>query len=328
MPDGVFLASGGSLPEILDHAELAEELGYDSVWVTRTNAYEPLLLLGAVAARTRRVRLGTGINPIYTGTPAHMAQSAATLDQISGGRHVLGLGVSHRPLVEAWHGHTIDRPGTEQREYVQIVRAILRGEAPPSDTYKFRSQFALDRALVRPDLPIYISALSPRMLEIAGEVADGVVLWLCNPAYVRDVVVPHVAAGRARAGRTMEGFEVVAAVPAGLVDDVERARASMRRQLLPYFGLPFYRAMIERSGFADEVARFDVAAASADVTGMQAAVSDRFLDAQSAVGDAVSIRSGLGRFRAAGVTSPCIGPVATADVRATLSAAAPAAQPS
>src|ERR1700744_1991494 len=146
---------------------------------------------------TERVRLGTGVVPIYTRTPATMAQTAATIDVLSGGRFTLGLGVSHRPVVEGWHGQTIDRPTAEMREYVEIVRAILRGEPPPWGE-KWQTGFALSGLGPRPGLPIFIAALSPRMLRLAGEIADGVILWLCNPNYIRDVVVPEVSAGRER----------------------------------------------------------------------------------------------------------------------------------
>ena len=192
---------------------------------------------------------------------------------------------SHRPLVEAWHGQTIEKPSSEQREYLQIVRAILRGEQPPQDTVKFRSQFALIPGLVQPELPIYISALSPRMLEIAGEIADGVILWLCNPRYISEVVLPSLAIGRERAGLTLEGFDIVAAVPSALIGDDAGARTQMRSELILYLSLPFYRAMLERSGFDEMLAEYDDAAASGDSDGMMAAITDEFLDAQWAVGD-------------------------------------------
>jgi alkanesulfonate monooxygenase SsuD/methylene tetrahydromethanopterin reductase-like flavin-dependent oxidoreductase (luciferase family) len=150
--------------------------------------------------------------PIYTRTPATMAQTAATIDEISGGRLNLGLGVSHRPVVEGWHGQTIDKPVSEMREYAGIVRAIVRGEDPPAGE-KWQTGFRLAGIPECPDLPIYIAALSPKMLRLAGEIADGVILWLCNPNYIRDVVVPEVTAGREKAGKGIEGFDIVAAVP-------------------------------------------------------------------------------------------------------------------
>jgi alkanesulfonate monooxygenase SsuD/methylene tetrahydromethanopterin reductase-like flavin-dependent oxidoreductase (luciferase family) len=221
------------------------------------------------------VKVGTGVVPIYTRTPATMAQTAATIDELSGGRLVLGLGVSHRPVVEGWHGQTIDKPVSEMREYVAILRAILAGEEPPAGA-KWQTGFQLGMP-VRADLPIYVAALSPKMLETAGEIADGVILWLCNPQYIRDVVVPQVTKGREHAGKTLEGFDIVAAVPSALTDDEAGAYATMRKDLLPYFGLPFYRAMLERSGFEADIAALRRGRRRGDGDAMQRAISEDFL---------------------------------------------------
>ena len=112
---------------------------------------------------------------------------------------VLGIGVSHRATVEPWYGQTIDRPVREMREYASAVRAILRGEEPPPDNEKFRTSFRFMGYDVRAELPLYIAALSPAMLRLAGEIGDGVMLWLCNPEYIREVVIPEVRTGRERA---------------------------------------------------------------------------------------------------------------------------------
>ena len=143
-------------------------------------------------------------------------------------------------------------------------------------------------------------------------------LWLCNPAYIRDVVVPEVRAGRERAGLTLEGFDIVPAVPAAVTDDRQAAYHTMRKDLIPYFGLPFYRAMIDRTGFGADIAAYD--AAAGDLEGMQSAISEDFLDELTAVGDADQVRAGLGRYRSAGASSPCVGPIARTDFPATLRA--------
>jgi alkanesulfonate monooxygenase SsuD/methylene tetrahydromethanopterin reductase-like flavin-dependent oxidoreductase (luciferase family) len=230
--------------------------------------------------------------------------------------------VSHRPVVEGWHGQTIDKPVAEMREYVAIVRAILLGEDPPAGE-KWSTAFRLAGLGPHPDVRIYVAGLSPGMLRLAGEIADGVILWLCNPNYIRDVVVPEVTTGRQRAGKGLEGFDIVPAVPAAVTDDPQAAWNTMRRDLLPYFGLPFYRAMLERSGFGDELVIFDDAAASGDTDAMQAAVSEHFLEVLTAVGDEAAVQAGLRRYSGAGATSPCVGPIAGTDFEATLRAAAP-----
>jgi F420-dependent oxidoreductase-like protein len=314
---GCFISTGRSLQEALARVRLAESLGYEAVYVTHVAGRDSLTVVTAYALATERIRVGTGVVPIYTRTPATMAQTAATIDELSGGRMTLGLGVSHRPVVEGWHGQRIDRPVAEMREYVTIVRAILRGEDPPAGE-KWSTSFHLAGLDPRPGLPVYIAALSPAMLRLAGEIADGAILWLCNPGYIRDVVVPEVAAGRRRAGRAPEGFDIVAAVPAALTEDPGAARSAMRRELIPYFGLPFYRAMIERTGFGEDIARYD--AAANDLEAMQAAISDAFIDELTAIGDEAAVRAGVQRYRDAGASSPCLGPIARTDFEGTLRA--------
>ena len=322
MPTGCFISTGRSFEQAVERVKLAESLGYHSAFVTHIAGRESLTVVTAYALATERIRVGTGVVPIYTRTPATMAQTAATIDELSNGRLTLGLGVSHRAVVEGWHGQAIDHPVSEMREYVSIVRAILRGDQPPAGE-KWQTGFRLAGIEHRPSLPIFIAALSPAMLRLAGEIGDGVMLWLCNPSYIRDVVVPAVREGRERAGRTLEGFEIVAAVPGALTDDVAGAYGSIRGELLTYFSLPFYRTMLERSGYGEDIAAYDAAHGNADA--MRAAISDGFLNALTAVGDEPAVRAGFERYRDAGVTLPCLGPISRTDFAATLRAGAPRA---
>ncbi len=320
MSTGCFISSGRSLPDAIERVRLAESLGYESAYCTHLAGRDSLQVCAIYASATERIRLGTGVVPIYSRTPATMAQESATIADFSGGRFNLGLGVSHKPVVEFWHGQKIGKPVTEMREYVSIVRAILRGESPPAGE-KWQSQFMLSGLGPFPDLPVLIAALSPNMLRLAGEIADGVVLWLCNPNYIRDVVVPCVREGREKAGKSLDGFDIVPAIPAACTDDVGSAFDAMRRDLLPYFGLPFYRAMLERSGFEADIARYD--AAAGDGAAMGAAISDDFLSVLTAAGDETAVRGGVQRYVDAGATSPCVGPIPKTDFEAALRAAAP-----
>jgi alkanesulfonate monooxygenase SsuD/methylene tetrahydromethanopterin reductase-like flavin-dependent oxidoreductase (luciferase family) len=301
---GAFIGVGKSLETALQRVELVERLGYESAYVTHIAGRDSVTLVMAYAARSERLLLGTGVTPIYSRTPVATAQSFATLDEFSGGRAIVGLGVSHRPVVEHWYGQSIDKPLREMREYVGVVRAILRGEDPPQGE-KFRTAFRLSGWEPRADMPIYLAGLSPGMLRLSGEIADGVVLWLCNPNYIRDVVVPTVAEGRAKAGRDPDGFDIVAAVPSAVTDDPEAARERLRGELVPYFGLPYYRAMLERSGLDPD-----------------AGPTDEFLNLLGAIGSAGEARESVRRYAESGTSSPCVGGIAGTDFDATLDALA------
>jgi probable F420-dependent oxidoreductase len=318
---GAFISAGRSLDRALERVRRADALGFDSVYTTQIAGRDALILLTAYAAATERLRLGTGVVPIFARTPVAMAQAAATIDEISGGRMVLGLGVSHQVTVENWFGSTIEKPVTQMREYASIVRAILRAETPPECTF-FNTRFQFMGYEPRDDLPIYIAGLSPNMLRLAGEIGDGVMLWLCNPDYIRDVVIPSVAEGRERAGKDMDGFDVVAAVPVGLTEDPADARAMQRSELVPYASLPFYRTMLRRSGFGDELAAFDEGLAAGDVDRAKAGLSDRMLHALAGIGSADEVRAAVERYRAAGTTSPCIGAIPGTDFDGALDAVA------
>ena len=166
----------------------------------------------------------------------------------------------------------------------------------------------------RPDIPIYLAGLAPGMLRLAGEIADGVVLWLCNPEYIRSTVVPSIAEGRAKAGKSPEGFDIVAAVPAAVTSEPEQAKAQLRSELIPYFSLPFYRKMIELSGFGDDLAGFDSDGVDA--------ISDEFLARLAAIGTAEEAEAVVRSYADSGATSPCIGGISKTDFDTTLEALA------
>ena len=196
-----------------------------------------------------------------------------------------------------------------------------RGEPPPAGE-KWQTSFALSGIGPYPDLPIYVAALSPAMLRLAGEVADGV-----DAVAVQPRVHPrrrHARGDRPGASAPARRSRASTSWPPSrrpIVDDPGAALAAMRRDLLTYFGLPFYRAMLERSGFGEDIAAYDEAAARGDGEAMQAAISERFLHALCAIGSPEDVRAGVARYPDAGATSPCVGPIARTDFEATLRAA-------
>jgi alkanesulfonate monooxygenase SsuD/methylene tetrahydromethanopterin reductase-like flavin-dependent oxidoreductase (luciferase family) len=302
------------------HARLADELGYDSINFSHIAARDSFTMAAALAVVTERVALGTSVAPIYHRSPASMAQTAATVDDMSGGRFRLGLGVGHRVTMGGWHGQEIGKPTVEMREYLGIVRAILAGEPPPSGQ-RWTSNFSFMGLQPRADIPIYQAALSPAMLRLAGEIADGVLLWATPAEYVRDVVVPEVTAGRERVGKPLAGFEILAAVPSAAGSDRAAALDGIRTELHRYFGLPFYRAMFEAAGFADDLAAYD--AAAPDAAAQKLAIGEGFIERLCAIGDEDAVRAGVQRYRDAGATNPIVTPIFGTDYDATLRAAAP-----
>ena len=297
-----FLNPGRDLAGGVDLARLAEALGYESVWVTHGSGRDSFLVLAAYGAATTRLGLGNGVVPIYPRHPVAMAQAALTLSELTGGRFTLGVGVSHRASMEAMLGLTLREPLAVMREYVAVLRGALGGSVSFAGRH-YRVTWSLAVAERPAAPPIYLAALSRNMLELAGEIADGAVLWLCSPGYVRDVAVPALERGRARAGKTLAGFEIVAAVPLAISDDAPGALGAFRAELARYLTLPFYRAMLEASGLGKELALFD----------RSGEVAEGLTRAVGAVGAAEAGRSFVRAYREAGVTLPAIRPITFPD---------------
>jgi alkanesulfonate monooxygenase SsuD/methylene tetrahydromethanopterin reductase-like flavin-dependent oxidoreductase (luciferase family) len=317
---GAFLSPREHLATATDLARRAEALGYDSVWLTHGLGRDGFLVLAAYAHATTRIGLGTGVVPIYPRHPVAMAQEASTLVELSGGRFRLGIGLSHRPTMVDALGLDMGEPLAVMREYVAVLRAALQGQATFEGRY-YRVRWT--GAFRAPAPPLLLAGLAPPMLELAGELADGVVLWLASPAYIRDVAVPALARGRARAGLALEGFEVAAAVPLALTGDHAGLTRLFREELVRYLSLPYYRTMFRASGFGDAVGAFDAARGGGrDAEAVPAAL----VEALGAIGDARRVRAEVDAYRAAGVTLPVIrpiGPAEAAHARGTLEAAAP-----
>src|SRR3989442_13580187 len=297
-----YLIPGRDLAPAVALVRRAEALGYDSVWVTHGLGRDSFLVLSAYGAATSRIGLGNGVVPIYPRHPVAMAQAALTLSELTAGRFRLGIGVSHRASIEHALGLRLAEPLSVTREYVAVLRGALDGRAEFEGRH-YRVHWSLGLPERPPAPPIYLAALSPKMLELAGEMADGPVLWLCRPSYVRTVAVPALERGRRRAGKSLAGFDIVAAVPLAVTDDRARALDAFRGELTRYLELPFYRAMLQAAGLGEHLAAFD----------RDHRTPVALADALGVVGDAGAARKYVEAYRAAGVTRPAIRPITFPD---------------
>lgn len=308
---GIAFSGGLTASEIADCAERAEALGYESVWVAEGHGGDQFAVLAACALRTRRVRLGTAISSVFVRTAPTIAMAAAAVDELSGGRFVLGLGSSHRVQVEPEHGVEYSRPLARVRDTVAVVRALLRdGEAGHAgDTVRIE-RFDLWFEPLRREIPVYLSALFPKMTELCGEIADGVILTrgtLASASTAR----AHVAAGAARAGRPAAAVEIASLLPASVASDRKDALAAARPGLAFYAGFfPRYNRLLAENGFPDEAAAVAKAWAAGDTSGAERAVTDEMIAATGIAGTPAECRDRLDAYRASGLDLPIISPFA------------------
>jgi 5,10-methylenetetrahydromethanopterin reductase len=313
-PLGVSLRDIGVTADVLrGWADAAEAGGYSGIWVPDVGGHDAVTTLATFADTTRRVLLGTGVMPVFSRPPLVIAQTAATLDDLSGGRFVLGLGAGARFSTERWFGARWSDPFARLEAAVAAIRAVTAGQEVDG--------FRLGFPPIRPRLPVMLAALNPRMLAFAGRLGDGVLLnWLPLDA-VPDAVA-QVRKAATEAGRDPAAV-VVACYVRACVGDLGQLAGDLRPQVLTYLQSPAYAAMLRRSGITD-VDR--VAAAGPDErTGL---VSDRTIDALVATGTADQLAARLEAYRQAGVDLPVLYPLPAGEhpaarVLATLSALAP-----
>ena len=301
----------GDWRETVEKVRLADQLGYDSVWMGETWGYDLVVQLTELALATERIKLGSGIFNVYSRSPGVIASTIATLDERSGGRMLLGLGSSGAYVVEHWHGVPFDRPLRRIREYVEIVDAILRREklVYQGEVFRLERGFRLRFTPVREHIPVYIAAITPRSIRQTGEIADGVlpIYW---PSHEYPALRRLLDEGAARAGRPPGGAAIAPYITCAVVaDEAQRevARRRAREPLAFYIGRMgrFYAEMLERYGFAEEVAAVR-RGWEAGPRAAAAAVSDALLDATAIVGTPEEVRARLDAWAALGVDQPLI----------------------
>ena len=303
---------GTSPLELIELAQEAERLGYDSAWAAEAWGTDAVSVLAWLAALTTKINVGSAILQIPARTPANTAMTAATLDLLSGGRFLLGLGTSGPQVVEGWHGEPWAKPLARTREYVEIVRTVLRRDVLEHHGEHYDIPYSQDGATglgkplklmarpLRADIPIYLASLRPKSVALAAEIADGWLPIFFSPERARETFpVPFAR----------DGFEIAPAVPAFLSDDVESAREALKPYYALYVGgmgargTNFYNDLVSAYGFEAEAKRIQDLYLGGKRKEAAAAVPDALVDEMTLVGPRERIAERLDAWKESGATT-------------------------
>lgn len=269
------LGAGASINDIIAAAKVSDAAGFSTFWMPNIFSFDAVGALMVVGRETERIRVGTAVTPTYPRHPTALAQQALTAAAATGNRFTLGIGLSHKIVIEDMLGLSFERPARHMREYLSVLMPALRGEPIQFDGGQYRVhglQLAVPGAA---PVPTVVAALGPAMLKIAGELADGTITWMVGPRTMEEHIVRRLLAAAEAAGRPSP--QVVGCVPVVVTDAPAAVRERISRELFIYGQLPSYRAMLDREG----------ASGPADV---------------AVVGDEDAVRQQLDRYRDAGVT--------------------------
>lgn len=297
--------------DLISIAQQADSLGFHSLWTGESWGRDAFTFLTMIACHTRLLRLGTGIVTVYSRTPALIAQSIASLDIISQGRAILGLGTSGRLVIEDWHGVPYHGPVARTREYVEIVRRALAGEPVDYQGDFFRlGRFRLGASAIQPQIPVYLASLGPKNIELTGQLADG---WL--PVWIDHKRLPElrekVAQAASNVGRHISQVTVSPQILCYVADspsELAEGERLMRTHMAYYIGGmgSYYYDLFHRMGYRLEADAVKDAWTSRDRSKAASAVSEDMLENITVLGNAASCRDKLERFRRSGADMPII----------------------
>jgi F420-dependent oxidoreductase-like protein len=319
--------SGPRMNETIDLILEAERLGFDSVWSGEAWGSDVITFLAFVGARTSKIKLGAGIMQMQSRTPAMAAMTAMTLDGLTNGRFIIGLGPSNPQVIEGWHGVPYGKPLQRYREYIQIIRQILAREQPLQFDgkeyqvpYRGPGASGLGKPLKsilhgRLEMKIYTASISPKGIELAAELADGVLPVWMSPEWYDQLYKPHLEAGFAKAGngKSIENFDLAPFVTCVIGNDLEKCRAPVKASLALYIGgmgarnKNFYNSYVRNFGYDNLATQLQDLYLSGKKNEAQAAVPDELVDAVALVGPKERIRDQLARWKASPIKTLLIG---------------------
>jgi len=294
--------------------QAADRLGYDRIWIAEAYGWDAFTILTEIACQTERIELATGIVNVFSRSPALIAQTAASLDHISGGRFVLGLGTSGHQVIAGWHGVPFERGVRRMRETMEIVRTVLRRDRLTYEGEVFHLDMGLKLIThpVRDRIPIYLATLTPSGLALAGELADGWLPVFFSPRHFDAVLRPQLERGARRAGRPLSDLSICVSQPVVVTGDVEAGRDAVRPHLALYIGgmgsreRNYYNQLFRRYGFEAEASRIQDLYLSRRREEAMAAVTPEMIDLVTVIGPPDECRRRLAELEGLGVAEVAV----------------------
>ena len=238
---------GGDLDALVAQAKDLESAGFASLWAANIFGLDAITTMAIIGRETMRIELGTAVVPTYPRHPTAIAQQALTAGAASQGRFTLGIGLSHKLVIEDMLGFSYDKPARHMKEYLEVLCPLLRGESVSHQGDEYRVNAALQVPGAQP-VPLLVAALGPVMLKLTGRMADGTITWMTGPKTLEDHIIPTMGKAAADAGRPAP--RTVAGLPIVITSDPASARETIGKLLTMYGQLPSYRAMLDREGVA------------------------------------------------------------------------------
>lgn len=306
----VTLPAGPNIRDTIERAKWAEANGYSDAWFADAGAPDALTTAAALAGETQTIRIGVAVTPVFTRTPAVLAATANTLAQLLPERFVMGLGSSSQTMMENWHGQDFEKPLTRVKNTAIMVRSILAGEKTNFDLDGLSSYGYSQAPLANPP-PIYIAALRSKMIEMAAETGDGVILNLW-PRRALPKIIKHAKLGADRAGKNWQDIEIVNRAMVLVTDDKPAARNLFRAAFAPYYATPVYNKFLAWAGFADAANTISEGWAARDRAKTGGALTDTMIDEIAVIGSADECRERLSEDMNSGIDTQIISPMAGA----------------
>lgn len=264
-----------SVDAVVNMAKKAEAAGFDSLWMANIFSLDAIMTLATAARETQRIEVGTAVTPTYPRHPSAIAQQAVTAASMANNRFVLGIGLSHKMVIEDMLGMSFDKPARHMKEYLDVLMPLLRGDVVNYDGDQYSVHNTQVQVAGVDDVPVVIAALGPVMLKLAGELSDGTNTWMVGPKTMESHIAARLNSAASAAGRSVP--RIIGGFPVVLTNKIDETRAGLAEPLAIYGQLPSYRGMLDREGLAEP--------------------QDMAL-----IGDESALRTGIDRIRDSGVT--------------------------